>query len=287
MSEHSMNEGRDRETRAALAALERMEAAGTDADVVSGTEDILVREYLELLGALPYALDPVTPSAGVKTRILAELGSPDAAAAPASPAATVPSNVVTMTPRAVSPAPRSNVWLGALAAALALCLLGLGYLGGRLSEQTRALARLEAIEPAGGPELVALQEELSTMKRRFHMVTSIARKAYPMEGVEPVGSQSRPAEGMVYVCGYHQRWYLNLQGLEPPPAGKAYNLWFLTEDGMVNGGAIDVRADATSEKEAQSMPEGTRGFAISLEQAGTHDAPEGIMVLLSEEAVSL
>lgn len=307
MSEYPTTEEMSREDRAIFAALERTAAGGQDTLAgprqagprQAGADDKLVREYLEVLGLLPYGLDPVAPAAGTKARLLAEIDGATPAEPPRQPAPAtagertvaepVPSNVVPMVrPSRVLPAPSFNPWIAALAATLAFCLVGLGYFAGRLKEQNLMLARLGAemrVQP--GTELVALQEELSTMKRRFHMVASIARKAYHMEGVERVGNQQMPAEGVVYVCGNHQRWYLNLQGLEPPPAGKEYNLWFLTEDGMVNGGVVDVRPDASSEKDAQSMPMGTHGFAITLEVAGPHDEPEGLMVLLGKEAVSL
>ena len=50
------------------------------------------------------------------------------------------------------------------------------------------------------------------------------------EGASGNDSARRP-EGIVYVCGAHQQWYLSLRGLDPPAEGGEYHLWFMTEDG--------------------------------------------------------
>ena len=201
----------------------------------------------------------------------------------------IPSNVV---PIAQAPAtPGRGIgswWTPALAAMLAFCMLGLAFLAGKLNEQNATITRLNS-ELQGLPiaDLSSFHDEFSSLKRRFHMVTAVARHAYPMKTVQPLAPGVQ-TDGVVYVCGNHQRWYLNLQGLVPPPSGEEYHLWFVTADGMIHGGVIQVRADASSEMEAQTLPEGTRGFAVTREKAGTpHEEPAGAMVLLAEESIPL
>ncbi len=186
-------------------------------------------------------------------------------------------------------APRrgGGLWTGLMAAALMVCIAGLGYLTGKVQEQNRTIARLST-ELAGIPvgDLTSLNNQLQAVQSRMDMVTTIARSAYHLDGVEHVGNQ--PVDGIVYVCGKHQRWYLNVQGLEQPPAGQEYRLWFVTGDGMVSGGVVQVDDGAKAEKEDQSMPDGTHGFAITLEDVGSDpESPSGMMVLLGEESVSL
>ena len=200
-------------------------------------------------------------------------------------------------PEALQPLPArpSTPWTQwAMAAMLALCMLGMGYLVGQSREQQVTIARLQddlqrsaLVSTEEDPGLSELLSDLNLTKKRLRMVTEIARSAYPMRTVSNVASAQRP-DGMIYVCGQHQRWYLNVQGLEPPMPGKEYRLWFITDQGTVDGGVLDVEPGALVEKEANSMPMGTRGFSITLEDVAEDlDGPEGLMVLLGEQAVSL
>lgn len=70
---------------------------------------------------------------------------------------------------------------------LALCLFGLTYLTGRLNRQAATIDRFSGqLEGPSFQDMSSLSRELSTMKRRFHMVTAIARQAYPMKVVQPL-----------------------------------------------------------------------------------------------------
>ncbi len=188
-------------------------------------------------------------------------------------------------PPTAAPERRSR-WVGALAAALVLCIAGLAYLTGKVNEQSRTIARLgDELHRIPVADFTSLHADYKALEHRFDMVTTVARKAYHLQGVERVGD--RPVDGVVYVCGNHQRWYLNVQGLDAPPAGQEYRLWFLTGDGMLSGGVVRIEDGAQAELEAATMPDGTHGFAITLEEAGNDRSPDGIMVLLGEESVSL
>jgi hypothetical protein len=272
---------------------------------------------------LPYGLDPEPPSPAVKERILtyvAEEERPEAAsrrpaslhrafdeitfAGPASdpvdvtlqrqsgspPAAAGPRAGALPFPKRRSSGEipeRRRRWSGLLAAALVMCLAGLAYLADKVAEQNRTIARLSAeLEGIPVADFASLLADLNDIERRFDMVTTVAREAYHLRRVEHF--RDRPIEGMVYVCGNRQRWYLNVQGLEAPPAGQEYRLWFVTGNGMVDGGVLSVEDGARAELEATSMPDGTHGFAVSLEDTGSdHQRPSGLMVLLGEESVSL
>jgi len=271
----------DPEERAIFEALARMagdDAPSSELGEPSPADEDQIRDYVELLGLLPYELEPATPRPETRAEIFTRLGE---ASAPAPKAA----------PKPVAAAPRAAVaWVPyALAAALAFCLLGVGYLMGKIDQQSTVIARLEGgLERPSAPELAALQAELDAMERHFHMVTAVARHAYPMKSVRPAAGGG-PLDGVVYVCGHHQRWYLNVQGLEQAPPGRQYNLWFLTDGGAVDGGVVRVGDDGVTEMEAQSLPDGTHGFAVTLEdaEAAPLDEPAGTMVLLAEESVSL
>lgn len=363
-----MSEQRDFEEQALEAAWNRcLEPEGAADPGVSGAavDEALVREYTELLGLLPHALEPAVPSLSTKVRLLAVVGG-DAAASgtmrrreahrpgtsdPATDGRSVeeltfqtarpsvqeqpawdgdvdasqdglsavdvtlhhgtvgesvddlPATVSDLSARRAEVAAevggsssarsRSTPWLAwGMAAMLAFCMLGLGYLAGEARQQQATIARLQADlqeRAAAGDDLdiEGLLAELATSKRRLAMVTEVAQSAYPMRTVSTTpDAKSRP-EGIIYVCGQHQQWYLNVKGLEPPSPGKEYHLWFMTDGGTIDGGTLDVEPGAQAVKEASSMPSGTHGFSITLEDVGPHEAPEGLMVLLGEQAVSL
>jgi hypothetical protein len=201
------------------------------------------------------------------------------------------SNVVG-NPQAFQPVPTrrtTNYSNWALAAMLGVCLLGLGYSAGQLKARDATITRLQAVAstmPLQSAEMGNLRDELATLKRRFHMVTRVARAAYPMRTMGSEGT--RDEVGKIYVCGAHQRWYLNLETLAQPPEGKKYHLWFMTAEGPVSGGPVRVNDNATAEMDAQTMPAGTQGFTVTLEDADIEpDVPRGVMVLLGEEKISL
>lgn len=241
-----------------------------------------VREYTELLGLLPYALDAEAPPPAVKGRIMAQVAATaggEASDAPAAP-------VVPFTRPAAPPAPPRSAWRFAQAALLAASLAGIVFLGSTVREQSRQIARLQnqvAATSLERAEVVRIREEAEAYRSRLHMVTNVARYAYPLHTVSTVSSGQKP-EGIVYVCGAHRQWYLSLRGLEPPPEGAEYRLWFMTDGDKIDGGVLDVRAGASIEMEDVRLPDGTHGFAVTLEK---QDTPESLTILLGDDVVNL
>ena len=190
----------------------------------------------------------------------------------------------------LQPAPVSHPAWGtwAMAAVLALCLVGLGFLSSLVWQQSRQIEQLNGrlVASADQSEMVRAREQLRTLQGRLDMITTVAQEAYPLRRVGRTTAPNQP-HGVVYVCGNHQRWYLTLRGLERPVAGEEYRLWFMTDQGKVDGGTLEVRPDASSEREALTMPAGTQGFAVTLEKQGPRDEPESLTILLGENAVKL
>lgn len=316
----------DRALRAALERLNPQEAAATT-PAEATADPALVREYVELFGLLPYELPPVAPRPEVWEGIAAALGkeatesvrpvadltlvkSAPGDEPPAPPVEPVrsqrePADLTlvqsssrrvlamrrpTASRRSPEPAPARSGWVTfAMAACLVLCLLGFGYTAGKLDEQSATIIRLQSELTTARAQGEANAAELAHLRRvreNLEMITAVARHYYRLQPVNG-GSQPESASGVVYVCGQHKRWYLNLQGLDPAPAGQEYQLWFMTRSGLVNGGAVRVVSDAPVELTDQSLPPGTRGFALSLETAGPHAKPEGKIVLRSAKSVSL
>ncbi len=244
-----------------------------------------VREYIELLGLLPYELAAEVPPAHVKEKVMARAASAGRGE-PADASPVVPFERHAVERNISAPRP---FWRIAQAAVLAASLVGVGFLSATVRQQNQQIAQLKdqaqasTLDPT---DILRTRDEIRTLRNRLDMVTTVARQAYPLHTVQaasPAESAHKP-QGVVYVCGAHQQWYLSLHGLEPPAAGGEYHLWFMTGEGKVDGGVLDVRSDAPAEMEAPTMPAGTHGFLVTLE---TPDEPEGLEILLGESAINL
>ncbi|MEM9598366.1 MAG: anti-sigma factor [Acidobacteriota bacterium] len=289
---------------------------------VEGDEDESVRAVVEAAALMAYDLEPESPSPAVRERLLASLGGGASVLTfeRGGDDALVDRTLhgrVAVAPTAEDwegdhPADRTLVGLGseggaqvvpidrggwgrgmmAMAASLVLCLVAVGYLLGQLRGKNETIASQRAELVATDllrDDLEVARRDLVDMHDRFEMVTTVARQAYPMD-VVPVSTGSpvagADANGIVFVCGRHQQWLLTLGGLESAPAGKEYRLWFVTDDGEVDGGSFNVSGGMAT-VESPDMPDGTRGFGVTLEDVGHDGGPEGPWVLLGDDAVRL
>ena len=296
MSDERRIQGLDQEDRAIEQAMSQAMATGSEPRLVQGGDSTragLVREYTELFGLLPFELTPEAPSPQVKDRIMHRIRRGSDPAAEAADGRSAALEVVPQAASAVSaPAARRPWGSFAMAAMFAVCLIGLGFASGLVWQQRQQIDLLNeqlalvTSSPRSG-EVLQTQRELDTLRDRFEMITVIARQAYPMRRVSHNRPSQTTADGIVYVCGQHQRWYLNLRGLEPPGADEEYRLWFMTDKGQVDGGVLEVGPGRSIEKDALTMPPGTKGFVVTRERIGPRDEPESLTILLGEQAINL
>lgn len=272
--------------------------------------DTLARLYTEVVGLIPYQLQPVEPSPGVRTRLMeliqgdeTQAAAPDAPDAPVVPAASAvqaappaavplrPSQEVRV-PRTVSvqgaaSARRSpSRWPLALAAVLSFLLLGLSaWLYLQLGQQQQTIATLQQeldAERARVAEVTAeaqkIQASALDMREKFSLVTSPAVEVSPMR---PVGSPPpQPyARGILFVASNHQHWYVSFDGLQPAANGKAYKLWFVADQGTVSGGSFTARPGDPMELSSKHMPAGTKGVLVTLEEDPQAPTPAGPEIL--------
>ncbi len=319
---------------AASQAVERLISQWDPQQVAEGEViDPVMLQNMAALASLAYDLDPATPAASTKDNlmaIVATMAPPVVSPAPVAVSSPLTQNLVDRTlqhktgqardPRdqtfvgAVSDleppligsgannvvplrrAPRTTSWAPlALAAALAMCLIGLGYLYGQvttqqgiIANQDQRLAKLSGVVE----DLDEARGEVSTLHERLAMVNTVAREAYPLHsvsnrslGVSATPDPSSPY-GRVYVCGQHQQWYLTVNGLEPAPEQQEYHLWFMTKNGPVDAGVVEVKGGVAGLRDL-SMPDETSGFSLTLEDAGAGDAPRGKTVLIGDTPVKL
>ena len=298
---------------AALEALERgSDSPGAARPDEISESDTLVRLYAEVLGLLPFELEPVAPSAESRARLMALVQGDETqpapaaetsqaaqpVAAPAMPAATAPAAIAAVPSRPSQPSQEMRVprpaavrrppsrWPLALAATLAFLMLGLSaWLYLQLGQERQTVAQLEqalASERSRADEAVAearkIQASQLDLQEKFTLVTSPAVSVSPMR---PAGeSPLQPgARGVLFVASDHQHWYMTLDGLQPAEKGQAYKLWFIADQGAVSGGSFTAQPGAPIELNSKHMPPGTKGVVVTLEEDPQTAVPTGPEIL--------
>lgn len=271
--------------------------------------ETLARLYNEVLGLIPYELEPVAPSPGVRARLMARIAGedmgdetqpappePPRAAAPAAvPPAPVrppapPTGEVRVQPQrpaiAGTASRRRSRWPLTLAASLAVLGLALSALLFWNWQQDReTIARLnrelteERSRAAGAfAQVRKMQSDTLDMRQKMELVTS---PTVEVSALRPMGAPplQPAARGLLFVAADHQHWYLSLKGLQPPGAGRVYKLWFATDQGMVGVSSFPARAGVPIELSSQEMPAGTKAAMVTLESDPLAPAPTGPEVL--------
>lgn len=282
------------------------------------TAETLARLYNEVLGLIPFELDPAAPRPEVKQRLMtaiageetqevaelraapvappAPIPPPAAAPAPAPPAPAQPSREMRTTepqevrvpsrrPMVAVASRRTSRWPLALAASLALVFAGLsGWLYLEQARQREEIVQLRrGLQRTGqaSAEVRRMRDELAEMRDTLTLVTSPAVLVSPMRpaGEPPIQPGAR---GTLFVAADHQHWYLRLEGLQPAGEGKTYQLWWVADQGMVNGGAFTARSGERIELSSATMPANTRAAMVTMEDEGSSPgAPTGPEVMRS------
>jgi anti-sigma-K factor RskA len=228
----------------------------------------LLRLDLELLASLPFTLDPIEPSPGLKRDLLTAVG------------------VVSI----ARPAARQSVRRGRLlplAAALTAVSLGLaGLLFDRLRDQEQIVAdlrtRVEQLRAEAG-QTAAMRTDMQEARRQLALVGTPGVEVCPLKPRTPATGGEAPW-GVLYVAPDHQHWYLAVRGLQPTPEGHAYQLWFVAHGRPVSAGTFSVEPGGPVELSSETMPEGTSAVLITLEPIGGVAEPQGPEVLFGDGA---
>lgn len=288
----------DAEERAILAALgtESISSEGGSRDETEATFD---RLYVEVLGLVPYSLDPIAPSASGFEQVLAQIESNRAPEAPQEaqrPLATVvpiaerieerTRERVERSPAAAAAVPSRSArglrFAAALAAVLALAFLGSTlWLHREWKSQDERIADLEQ-------QLLSSQEavqkaraagvQFEDLQKKFQLVTATTVEITPLR--PPTDAPVQPgARGLLFVAADHQHWHLSLEGLAPAGTEQRYQLWFLAESGPVSAGTFTAAPGAPVSLSSEHMPAGTRGVLVTLEPQQGSPLPNGPEIL--------
>jgi hypothetical protein len=181
------------------------------------------------------------------------------AAHPRAPAPELKARVVG---RALAPRRR----LGALAAAAAI-VLALGGGGGYWASRT--IRGLSAERAALSSRLAALQDTIATF------IHGTATRVVQV----PVSTGGRLGAVTIFADTAHRRWLVRCDGLSPNEPDQAYQLWFITTQGMRTAALMPMDREAPMVM-ALDMPSDTpvTGAAMSIEPRAGSAAPRGPMV---------
>lgn len=277
----------EREEMAILRALDTLAvglpgAAGPVAVAEDPLEDDLEREYTELLGLIPYELEPIAPPPQALGRLLERIASEPGSTGAGENEDPIAGRLARM-PVPAAVAPRSATWWMPLAAVFALLMIGGSILlTVQLRHQKQTIAALAGQLDSANSKISAM----SDLQSRLALVSQpgVEICALRPTGADPGNSGARAA---MYVAPDHSEWYLVVEGLQAPPAGHHYQVWFVGEEGPVSGGAIDAVPGRRVELASDRMPLETNGVFITLERQTDLSQPTGERILFGDEVMQV
>ena len=246
--------------------------------------EALSRSYLELAGLLPYELDPVEPSPAVKARLMSSLLDADERQ-------DVGGREQSAVPSTETEVGGWRRWGLPLAAGLVLALVGLsGWQGIQMDHQQDEIAQLSGrlrevnLQSA---EVARYREELIEAQAKLSVLAASGVEVCSLHPMEDRIAASSPT-ATLFVAPDHQHWYLRIDGLEPSPEDRAYQLWFITEEGAkVSAGTFDPRPGVRTELTSETMPGGTVAVSVTIEPLGGSTEPSGPPLLYGDEVMRI
>jgi hypothetical protein len=177
------------------------------------------------------------------------------AAAPREPPPDLKQRVLA---RALAPR-REPAWRLAAAAGLVLVMAGGAWAAVTMHRLAVERGRLAA-------RVSALEDTLSLIRRPGTRVVQI-----------PVATNGRVGSVTIFVDSATHRWLVTCHGLSPNLPGQAYQLWFITEQGMKSAAVMPMEAPRPMVL-ALEMPAGgarVMGAAMSIEPMPGSPEPKG------------
>lgn len=263
-------------------------SVGDRGEFSQSDSDELIREYLEVLGLLPYDLEPAEPSPVVKEKLMRAIEG-NLSSDVRSPADPVDSSkgaeVITMPDR------KRPGWALPLAASLAFALLGLS-----IWQSTHLTSQKGTIEDLAGrlhdanqqiADATDYREGLRKAESNLALVSSPGVEVCALHPADAELSQ-KDARGTLFVAANHDSWYLRLDGLVPCPLGRKHQIWFVKSDGTAeSGGVFDVKPGEGIEVTSDIMPADTVAVMITLEPEGGSVEPTGPSVLYGDDMMRI
>lgn len=263
----------------ALGALDQEEARRVEEHLATCAEcRAEMEEWRDTSSALAYTVAAAEPSPGLRARILETVRADGSQPAPKAAGTAKEqassgqsSNVIAMPRRKLS---RAQTF-GAIAASLAIIALAAALFVTwlRLSETRRELARYNtAVE--------VLAKQVAQEREARELLTSPQSQSAMLAGTN-MAPQARAQLAFDRRTGHAM---LFAYGLPPAPAGKAYQLWFISGGKVMPGKVFtpDTKGSAMiNEQVPVANLDAAPVFAVTLEPSGGMSAPTGEKYLLS------
>jgi hypothetical protein len=249
-----------------------------------------VRQELdELLAGLGVYAEAHTlaPPAGLRdrvlSRVLAEIGTAEAApvaaplAAPVAPVAAAPTmRVSASNPRptdtyaAAPPVARTSGWAIAASVALLLSLAANALLYSRWQQTSTELVAAQNSQARFAQTSQVMERRLGATQEQLHILRS--PQEYKM--VALAGTPAHPtAKARVMYSAAAHRVYVDVQQLPPLPAGKQYQLWALDKGKPVDAGVLAANTAAGDSIQQMKDIASAQAFAMTVEPVGGSAGP--------------
>ena len=264
-------------------------SGAADADEIERAEALLsaarpaaaaaYAEALAVFHAVPLGLTPVQPPAHCRQsllgRVTADLSqaSPPALPAFSTAAAFSPTSNASPPPMSIGLASRLQ-WPLYVTSGLAACLAVALTL--TLATSRQLSARLAAMSERDERMSSTLETARQVMSSPRVTLASLTTRE-PAAVSNAVATTAKPY-GRVLFCPINRQYQFAVFNLRPLPAGRAYELWLIPQDGVpVPAGVFTVNADGSAMVVAQPARrvENVMQVAVSDEPAGGSPSPTG------------
>lgn len=247
----------------------------------------LRRESAQLLLATPAVPSTIADAdelARMRERVLARaradvrpLAETATAAEPRTAADVRPmANVPDVRRRSLTAVHAAAPWAAALAATLAIAVVGIGR---ERAERRELAAALAAGEQAAGARAAQTAELRASLAQRDSLLDAVV--GAQVTTFQLSGTRSAEPRAAMYWNRATNAWTFVARALPALAPGRTYQVWLVTRGGPVSVGVAqpDARGEVTLRAEAALDRADLRGVAVTEEAAGGVPAPTGAVVL--------
>jgi hypothetical protein len=136
-------------------------------------------------------------------------------------------------------------------------------------------------------ELARFRQELGEAQAKLAVLSSSGVEVCRLHPMEE-RLAGTPLTATLFVAPDHQRWYLRIDGLEPSPEDRDYQLWFTTDEGaQVSAGTFEPQPGVRIELTSGTMPGGTVAVSVTLEPLGGSPEPSSPPLLYGDEVMRI